>query len=177
MKIPFYLLGLLLRNGSQHGYSLKQIVETRIADFAKIKLPTIYYHLDKLHQKGYVTKALDREGSRPEKYVYSITDEGKAQFHTLLERQLHTDDTLEFSLDGVLYFGEHVEDTELLSELRQRKDTLAHKLAALRAHKDQVLATVHPKGRRSSEAIFNHHIVHMEAELTWLNETLKGFTP
>lgn len=47
MKVPFYILGLLMRYGPQHGYNIKQLVSDGISDFAKIKLPTIYYHLKK----------------------------------------------------------------------------------------------------------------------------------
>ncbi|WP_088187115.1 PadR family transcriptional regulator [Desulfosporosinus sp. FKA] len=83
MKIPFYLLNLLLRYGPQLGYRLNKIIEEEISDFSKIKLPTIYYHLDKLKEKEYVTETLDKDRNRPEKFVYSITEMGKEYFNEL----------------------------------------------------------------------------------------------
>lgn len=86
MSVPFYLLGLLIRFGPQHGYRLKQMVEDEIADFAKIKMPNIYYHLNKLCEEGYLNSIQNREGNRPEKSVYQITDEGKAYFGKLAKK-------------------------------------------------------------------------------------------
>ena len=121
MKIPFYLLGLLIRYGPQHGYRLKQIIEETISDFAKIKLPTIYYHLDKLKENGYVAETTDKEGNRPEKMVYTITDKGEEYYDELLMKQLTESYSPEFSIDGVLYFRDRADHNTLLEELVRKK--------------------------------------------------------
>jgi len=113
MKIPFYLLGLLIRFGPQHGYRMQQMVEDGIADFAKIKMPTLYYHLNKLSSQGYVRSEQDRDGNRPEKNVYHITDKGRAYFNELSTQIMKMQYQAEFNHDGLFYFYDLM-DRELL---------------------------------------------------------------
>jgi DNA-binding PadR family transcriptional regulator len=174
MKIPFYILGLLQRYGPQHGYKLKQIIEETISDFAKIKLPTIYYHLDKLKDKGYVTEVLDKDGNRPEKFVYDITSSGKKYFDGLFVKLLEEDYSPEFSLDGILYFSENIDTDELLKAFNNKKKLLLEKIEKVKKHKVSTLSIINQKGRFSTEAIFDHHIYHLEAELEWIEKNIKG---
>ena len=176
MKIPFYLLGLLIRYGPQHGYRLKQIIEETISDFAKIKLPTIYYHLDKLKENGYVTETTDKEGNRPEKTVFAITDKGRKYYDELLIRQLTENYSPEFALDGVLYFRDRADHDLLLKELMKKELLLAEKIKALGFHKDYCLTNIDELAKFSTEAIFDHHRIHLEAELEWLKKTIKGLS-
>lgn len=174
MKIPFYLLGLLIRYGPQHGYKLKQIIEERISDFAKIKLPTIYYHLQKLKEQGYIEEAIDKEGNRPEKLVYTITESGIKYFDHLYINQLHENYTPEFALDGVLFYREKVDQEVLLEELKRKKEAIVEKLNSMQLHKENTLNHVHELGRVSTSLIFEHHQCHYEAELRWLEKAIKG---
>lgn len=174
MKIPFYILGLLQQCGSQHGYRLKQIMEERISDFAKIKLPTIYYHLDKLKEKGYVTEVIDKDGNRPEKLVYSITLSGKKYFDKLFIKQLEESYSPEFSLDGVFYFREKIDNGELKNTLNNKKQEILLKLEVLKRHKLNTLNILPECAKFSATTIFDHHIYHFEAELKWLEKTIEG---
>ncbi|EJO5348701.1 PadR family transcriptional regulator [Clostridium botulinum] len=174
MKVPFYILGLLQQYGPQHGYRLKQIIEERISDFAKIKLPTIYYHLDKLKEKGYVTEILEKDGNRPEKFVYSITSSGKKYFDILFVKQLEESYSPEFLLDGVLYFSENIDTKELRKAFNNKKQEILIKLEKLRRHKSSTLSMLQQQGSFSATAIFDHHIYHLEAELKWLQKVMEG---
>jgi Predicted transcriptional regulators len=174
MKIPFYLLGLLIRYGPQHGYRLKQIIEETVSDFAKIKLPTIYYHLNKLKEQGYVTETMDRDGNRPEKMVYSITVAGREHYGSLFIKQLKESYSPEFALDGVLYFRDCAKRDELLRELERKQDDLEKKLKALKQHENSSLENMEESWRFSAEAIFEHHRIHLEAELIWLKKLTQG---
>jgi DNA-binding PadR family transcriptional regulator len=176
LRIPFYLLGLLIRYGPQHGYRLKQIIEETISDFAKIKLPTIYYHLEKLKENEYVAGTADKEGNRPEKLVYAITDKGRKYYDELLIKQLTERYSPEFPLDGVLYFRDRADHDLLLKELTKKELELAERLKALETHKAWCAKNVEELGRFSTEAIFEHHRLHLEAELEWLKKTIKGLS-
>lgn len=173
MKIPFYLLGLLIRYGPQHGYSLKQIVEEQISDFAKIKLPTIYYHLQKLKEQGDISEQTGKEGNRPEKMVYSITDRGREHFDALLVDLLKEDYSPEFLLDGVLFFQEKADRNKLNLELNKKKEEMEKKLEKLKRHKENTLSYLDREAARCAEVIFDHHHCHLEAELGWLERTIK----
>lgn len=172
MKIPFYILGLLQRYGPQHGYSLKRIIEEQIAEFARIKMPTVYYHLGKLKEGGYVEEKLEREGNRPEKSVYSVTDRGKSYFSELMEKQLTEPYEPELPLDGALFFSEKLSEEELVSEMKKRMSSLENRLESLKHYRNSVLENVPNPGKKSTTSIFDHHICHFEAELEWLKRII-----
>lgn len=174
MKVPFYILGLLIRYGSKSGYDLKYIIERDISDFAKIKLPTIYYHLDKLKLKGYVSSVTDKDGNRPEKQVYTITEEGKKYFEKLLKIQLTQDEEFEFSLDGILYFYDKVDNKYFLDVLKEKKKNLESKLEAIKLHEKNELSSLNEHAVFNAHCIFNHHLLHIEAEIKWISEVIQG---
>jgi len=176
MKIPFYILGLLIRYGPQHGYSLKHIIEERISDFAKIKLPSIYYHLERLKEMGYVSESIDRDGNRPEKTVYSITEIGRKHFEVLYRMQTEESYSAELPLDGVLYFSETADSAELLKTLEGRRQELVYKLEALNLHEKSAMENMGDDGAVSARIIFDHHRSHIEAELNWLTRTIEGLS-
>ena len=60
--IPLYVLGLLQRYGPQHGYQLKKTISEELEDFTQIKLPTIYYHLEKMESQGLFTCSTEKAG-------------------------------------------------------------------------------------------------------------------
>jgi DNA-binding PadR family transcriptional regulator len=78
--IPLYILGLLQRFGPQHGYQIKKIIADQLADFTQIKLPTIYYHLEKMQAGGLLSVTSEKPGGRPEKSVYAVTKRASARF-------------------------------------------------------------------------------------------------
>lgn len=173
MKVQFYILGLLLRYGSQHGYRLKQTVEENISDFAQIKLPTIYYHLERLEEKGCVLASFDKDGNRPEKTIYTITEKGEKYFYTLLKKIYAEGFRLELPLDGVLFFRDQINNEEFVKIISHARQTAAEKLKQVTAHRDATLGLVPDSAKAETQAIFDHHICHLKAELQWLMEQEK----
>ena len=175
MKIPFYILGLLIRFGPQSGYDLKQIIEKQIADFAKIKLPTIYYHLEKLNDKGFVTYITDKNGNRPEKQIYSISPEGRIYFKDLFKKQLMDDTIFEFSIDGIFYFKDYITNDELINVLNSKKAKITNTLESIKIHQNKTINSMNSKEVIfCTNAIFEHHIIHLKGELQWIEYVLKG---
>ena len=174
MKVPFYLLGMLLRFGRQHGYRLKEFIERSVADFANIKLPTIYYHLERLKEQGYVTANVEKEGNRPEKTVYGITPAGKDYFAVLSRKIMQSDYTAEFDLDAVLFFNDQVDTDLLVNSLGERKSSLEGKIRYTLEHREAVKRHIPGQSVFWAETIFSHHLLHMQAELAWTTEILKN---
>ena len=71
--IPLYILGLLLRFGPQHGYQIKKLLEEQLEDFTQIKLPTVYYHLEKMEAAGLIEAGREPDPKKP--YTGSVTRE------------------------------------------------------------------------------------------------------
>lgn len=176
MKVPFYILGLLIRYGPEHGYRLKQIMETQIADFAQIKLPNLYYHLEKLADKGYVSASPERAGKRQEKMVYRITQAGRTYFAALCRKLLKEELLLELPLDGLLFFRECISGEEIVRELCERKTALERRMKLLEAHRAVSMPQVPEEGKTCAGLIFDHHRFHMEAELMWIEKALRELT-
>jgi len=86
--IPLYILGLLLRFGPQHGYQIKKLIAEQLEDFTQIKLPTVYYHLEKMEAAGLILANRDKQGARPEKTVYQVNKAGEDKFKELLHQSL-----------------------------------------------------------------------------------------
>lgn len=167
-----YILGLLSRLGELHGYRLKKILAGQVADFARIKTPTLYYHLDRLGKAGLVARRSEQEGRRPERSVYTITDDGRDALRDLLGRALRSVDHLEFGVDAVLYFAEQTHRPTMIEGLRERARTASEALASLEAHRDEVREQLPPLVWFYAGALFEHHLVHLRAEIDWLESTI-----
>ncbi|MGA2547401.1 MAG: PadR family transcriptional regulator [Rectinemataceae bacterium] len=174
-KVPFYILGFLIRLGPLHGYQLKAHIELEARDFAKIRLPNLYYHLGSMREKGWVESKREKEGSRPEKDIFSITDEGRSKFGELLERALAEPVDWDFPLDGALFFSKGRSAKRIERELAAAEARATAALESLAAHRKEVLAEV-PQGFRDvAGLILSHHERHYATEREWLAEAKKVF--
>ena len=162
-----------MRYGPQYGYKLKQIITDEISDFAHIKLPTIYYHLKSMEQAGLISSVLEREGNRPERTTYAITNLGKDHFEHLLKELMDEKYTSEFGIDGIFYFFDSVDAEVMLQKLILKKNNIEELIQWLLKHQDNTMTILDDAVKLHSRIIFNHHICHLEAELKWLEATIK----
>jgi DNA-binding PadR family transcriptional regulator len=171
--IPFYILGLLQRFGPQHGYQIKKILAEQLSDFTQIKLPTIYYHLEKMQKDGLLSANGEKAGSRPEKTIYTITNKGIDAFKNKIEGLLEFEYRPTFPSDGLFYFSDYI-DTSLIKEhLRIYMEKLRAIIFNLQKHKNEILNFVPKEWETMVNIIFSHHEHHYQAELNWVEESLK----
>lgn len=178
MKVALYILGMLIRYGSQHGYAIKQLISEDAEHFANIKLPTIYYHLEKLLKEELVSMSQEQSGNRPDRSVFSITSKGKKQFYNILRETLEVEYRSEFSIDGVFYFGDFIDhEKELQGKLSEgllnRREKIDHKLAKMKEHRNEIYQRIPKDMHVFVDIILSHHLLHCETEKKWVNETLK----
>ena len=173
--VPLYILGLLLRFGPQHGYQIKKLLEEQLADFTQIKLPTVYYHLDKMATAGLVLAHTDRQGARPEKTVYEAAPAGAEQFAALLRKTLNTTYRPTFDIDASLYFADALPPGELLAAFAEAEVWLCHTLQLIEQHKAETLACLPAQTAASAGLIFDHHLLHYKAELDWVHQAISRF--
>ena len=172
-KVPFYILGYLIRLGPLHGYQLKADIEREASDFAKIKLPNLYYHLASMHEKGWIEAEREKEGNRPEKDVYSVTAEGKARYEELLRRCLAEPVDWDFPLDGALFFSKDLSPEEIELGLLAARARMDEALKSIKAHRMGVLAEVPAPFGDIAGLILSHHEAHYTAEHAWLCEAIE----
>ncbi len=173
--IPLYILGLLLRFGPQHGYQIKKLMEDQLEDFTQIKLPTVYYHLEKMETAGLITAHNDKQGSRPEKTIYQVSETGEDKFKDLLHQTLEIKYHPTFDIDGTLYFSDYLENNALMESLSKHIENLKETLISLEAHRNETIVYIPKEYKAMANIIFEHHIMHYKAELAWAEQSLNMF--
>lgn len=172
--VPLTILGLLLRGGPQHGYRIRKAVEEGLADFTQIKLPTIYYHLERMEAEGLLNAAHEKPGSRPEKTVYTVTKKGEQAFQALLAQALDFSYRPVFHGDLALYFADCLQPGQLEKSLSEHAARLECAREALRAHRAQAMLQLPCHAQTTAGILFDHHDAHLRAELDWAQGALSA---
>jgi len=172
MSTRLVILGLL-RERPLYGYEIKSIIEDHMGDWTNIAFGSIYFALGKLADEGYIEKAAtEKEGGRPSRSVYRITDEGQGEFERLLREVWNTIDRQYYPFDIGLFFMSVLSKQEIITSLRSRVDQLEAVLQYLDQHQSESMAQdqVPPL----ANAIFDHTRVHTGAELSWTRDLLES---
>lgn len=169
--IPLYILGLLLRFGPQHGYQIKKLIEEQLEDFTQIKLPTVYYHLEKMEASGLITSTSEKQGERPEKTVYQVSEAGTYKFKELLLQSLEIKYRPTFDIDGTFYFSDSLDNTALADSLEKHIIAMKKTLEKLEFHHKETMENMPDSYKVSTNIIFEHHIMHYKAELAWAEQS------
>lgn len=83
MSLQFGILGLL-RNAPMTGYNLKKLFDKSVNNIWTASLSQIYRELGTLTKNGYVTSIIEKQEDRPDKRIYSISEEGEKAFQAWL---------------------------------------------------------------------------------------------
>jgi len=135
------VLALLIEQ-PRHPYEMQRFMRERHKDFAVGKTRSFYDAVDRLARAGLVEPLeTSREGKRPERTVYRITDEGREEFQVWLNELLSTP-VAEYPLFMVaVSFLAYLPPKEAVSTLQRRVVSLESALAgldtALRALREQ----------------------------------------
>lgn len=163
MDRQLLLLGLL-RGQQMHGYQINEFIDEQMGFCVELKRSTAYYLLGKLCREGYVAEGTERAGNRPERRVYSITPEGEARFQALLRHNLAYYSPPTYPEDIGVIFQRQLPAEEAARLLRVRRDLIVANRARLEA-----LRAALPDDHR---AVIEHHLVHVEAELGWVDRLI-----
>src|SRR5437588_126747 len=85
MSLKHALLGFL-NYGPMTGYELKKFFDTSVAHFWNAELSQIYPSLKQLESEGLVEMQVDVQEDRPNRKVYSITEDGRNELVEWLAR-------------------------------------------------------------------------------------------
>lgn len=119
MSLSFAILGLLTY-GPRTGYDLKKIFDKSISNIWTASLSQIYRELSNLENKGHVLSTIHKQDDRPDKRIYTITEEGKNSFKEWLAdfpEKLSSAQRDEFMLR--IFFGSRLEKKELLKQFER----------------------------------------------------------
>jgi len=157
------LLGILL-GGKTHGYRLNEYVTHAMGLYADIKKSTVYYTLEKLAKDGYVEHETEREGKRPERRVYQITEKGKSYFLQLLRDNLGEFTRNYFNDDIGIAFMDQLSVPEVRNLLEKKRGMTE---STLKQFKEV------PNHGGNWHYVISHNIAHLEADLAWIESILR----
>ena len=161
----------LLTERPMHPYEMYQILLLRKEDrIVKVRPGSLYHAVNKLEEGGLVRAVgTDREGNRPERTTYEITDEGRSRFLDRVE-ELIAEPINEYP-KFPLAIGEahNLPLPKVLTLLRTR-------LAALATDREQGmedLAAVRAKGVPEVYWLDGPYLIAMhDAEVAWLEQLI-----
>jgi len=163
MERELLLLGLLQKE-EMHGYQLHEFIDSFMQTCVDLKKSTAYYLLEKMTKEGYITRTEEREGNRPPRRVYHLTQAGEAHFLDLLKQNLATYLPAKFPGDTGLTFLDNLPSTEAATLLQQRREQLANALAII----EQA-----PPHTGTLQFMLEHQHIHLQSELNWLDSVIK----
>jgi len=157
------LLGILLE-GKMHGYQLNEYVKHVMSLYTDLKKSTTYFTLGQLEKEGYVSHETEREGKRPERRVYSITEKGKKDFYELLRNSVSSYIPV-YSRDTIaVTFMDKLEAPEVRQLLEAKKEKIKNELIKFY----QI-----PGHQGTLKYAVDHSIAYLETDLVWVDGILK----
>jgi DNA-binding PadR family transcriptional regulator len=160
------LLGLLDRQ-EMHGYRLHEFLEHQLQFVSDLKRPTAYRLLEQLHRQGLVERASEREGRRPERMIYRVTQAGRARFDELLRLHLATAGRTIYPGNVALLFSERISPEERRSLLQKRLAGVEEQWRVL-----EPAVEAHSPNTPARLAL-EHDLAHLQVEARWLAATIE----
>ncbi len=167
MSTGHLLLGLLSR-GKQHGYDLKRAHDERFPAAKPLAFGQVYATLERLHRHGHVEPVAVQRVDGPDRTVYEITEDGRAELNRWLgeieEPFPHVANPLASKVTIALLATGEAEASAYLS--RQREAHLARMRhftrlkAAPTSSLDEVLGA-------------DYALSHLDADLRWMDVALQ----
>ena len=160
----------LLREGDMHPYEMVRLMRARHDDrLLTITNGTLYHTVSRLHRAGLIDElGIDREGNRPERTTYALTDAGRDAVVTWVQRELaRIDRPADFRI--ALAEAHNLERPEVVDLLRARRIALVDDHAR---HRDG-LHGAREKGVPAQVLVeIERQEVLLDAELRWLDSLL-----
>ena len=162
MEKRLLLLGLLLSHG-MHGYQLNEALQHNPGTPISLKKSNAYKLLSDMEKDGWVTHHQEQEGSRPQRRVYTVTEEGKAAFQRLLRENLSAHLPPEFPGVVGLDFLYTLPPGEAAALLSERLQAVEEKFQQL----DDLSSEI-----RQSHLTIEYLHQYTKHEIEWLKKTI-----
>ncbi|SFR91923.1 transcriptional regulator, PadR family [Agromyces sp. CF514] len=165
----------LLVEAPMHPYEMYQLMLQRREDrVVKVNAGSLYRAVERLERDGLIAESTtEREGNRPERTVYAITEAGRRAFLDTVEEMLghHVNEFPEFPL--AIGEAHNLPADRVVELLRAREEQVATAISLL----DDGLARIAAK-QLPKRYVLNVHYSRamLETELGWLTQTIDELT-
>jgi DNA-binding PadR family transcriptional regulator len=160
----------LLHEEPMHPYQISFTMRERHWDWCiKLKFGSLYHTVETLIRDGLIEPVeTEREGRRPERTVYAVTDRGRQEFLERLSDMVRQPAREYADFAAGLKFMWHLDRDAAVSLLRQRADTLQLEVDHV-GTVVQMLDSV-KRLRRLNYLELEHAQAMSRAEITWIRE-------
>lgn len=167
--VRLLILGLLA-GGPLHGHQIRRTAElTGIEKWGGVKVGALYGMLHRLEGEGLIEPVrTEQEGNRPQRTVYAITDEGRAELAMHRDRALTQATVHSTTVEAALKWPAGLDEAGLRERLSLRRSALAAALGDLVASRELHLQEGHLSA--ASLAGYRRAELHLQAELAWHDE-------
>ncbi|MCA9974021.1 MAG: PadR family transcriptional regulator [Anaerolineales bacterium] len=173
MSLKHALLGFL-ELVPLSGYDLKKALDGSVQHFWPADQAQIYRTLSRLHDDGLVSVDVVEQTDRPDRKVYHITPNGRAELHSWLAQPLPPTNEREPLLVRIFFSG-FLDDAALLPLLTaaaQQEDAYLAQLHAILADARQRMQAVTDPARQRigffQMLTIERAILHQQAQIAWL---------
>ncbi len=169
-KMPLTPLAMsvleLLHERDMHPYEMTQLMRERRVDYrVKLRPGSLYHTVERLEAQGFIEIVdTQRQGRRPERTVYGLTEAGKDTFVEQVRSMLATPAQEYLRYTVALSASNELEQADTLEQLRMRTVNLRAQLAADQVVIDHVLDRQLPRMYWIDYAYLHHQ---RQSELDW----------
>lgn len=130
----------LLNEGPMHPYEVSfRMKQCHLDEHIKLNFGSLYHAFDQLQRQGLVEPVeTAREGRRPERTVYRLTDSGQDAFLDRLRQLILEPEPAYTGFEAGLAFVSHLDKEEAARLLRARADALDHEYSVHEAVLDHL---------------------------------------
>jgi DNA-binding PadR family transcriptional regulator len=149
-----------------HPYEMQRLIRDWHKDeFLDLKRGSLYHAIDRLHRGGLIESIeTSREGRRPERTVYRLTDQGQRETLVWLRELLARPVREPSQFFAALSFLPHLAPQDVLEQLQERVRSLEAEIAGLHA----VLKQMVPRIGRLVLIEVEYLRAMRKAELNWV---------
>ena len=171
-KTDFAILGILT-HGQQSGYDIKKHIGQSIGYFWQESYGQLYPALKNMVEQGLVTMHVEKNEGKPDKKVYQITSQGKANFKNWLAEPIDIIPKVRHELLLKLFFG--IETTTEIN-IRHVQEYMKKCISYLEELK-MVKNSIEKNGKNNPASTYwlitvSNGLHTLNAEIVWCIETV-----
>jgi len=161
----------LLRTRPMHPYEMQRLIrEWHKDEFLDLKRGSLYHAIERLKRSGLISPVeTNREGKRPERTIYRLTERGEEEVYEWLRQLLAKPVREPSQFFAALSFLPLLAPDSVLHELQQRVFLLESEIAGLNA----VLREMMPKIGRLVLVEVEYERALREAEMAWVKSLME----
>ncbi len=167
----------LAAEGLGYGYQMEQAIEARgMREWTEIGFSSIYYALNRLERAGWLRSRRTEGQGKPGRRVYTLTPAGWEKYRAEVQERLAEARPHSGDFDLALANLPALEPdgrAEMTAALAERSRRLSEKIAGVEA---KWVAAGRGHIPYFVDAVFDHGLAAMRAELVWLEGFIKTIT-